>query len=298
MIFTLTDILLNDIVSALENQEKKFFVDAEKGTLVEDSESVNADENYYYELPEWNSADGFRLREEFVSNLLDPIVHEKLQDILHSGRGVFKNFRNIIKEYPEIEKRWHIYKNREMHKYINQWYNELREVWGLQKLDYLSEIPDAVVYDDFTFEEYSSDVHNSLILSDLRIFFNQEDTETPSELNSAFYEMWKSQFLSAEMMKQQGYVSKSLSGEFAGCLTVSPISEAKQQIVKITSIYVPVSFRRLGIATELFSLSISELKENGIKWIIFPNYLLSETIQTLLIHAGFKKFNFGYAVKL
>ena len=122
MIFTLTDLLLNDIVSALENQEKKFFVDAEKGTLVEDSESVNADENYYYELPEWNSADGFRLREEFVSNLLDPIVHEKLQDILHSGRGVFKNFRNIIKEYPEIEKRWHIYKNRAMHKYINQWY--------------------------------------------------------------------------------------------------------------------------------------------------------------------------------
>ena len=50
-------------------------------------------------LPEWDSAAGFKLREDFVSNLNSPLAHEALQEVLHSGRGVFRNFRNVIKDY-------------------------------------------------------------------------------------------------------------------------------------------------------------------------------------------------------
>lgn len=298
MIFALTDSLLNDITSALENQEKTFFVDAESGSIVEETESLKADENIYYELPEWNSTDGFKLREEFVANLQAPIIHERLKSVLHSGRGVFKNFRSVVKEYPEVEKRWHAYKNRVMHNYINQWYNELREVWGLQKLDYLSDIADSIVYDDFTFEDFSSIQHTPQILSNIRIFYKSDDIEAPDELKLAFFEIWKSQFETANEINQKGIVCKSLSEEFAGCLTVSPISETTQQIVKITSIFVPENFRGLGIATELLSLCIAKLKEEGTKWIILPNYLLPDTIQPLLIHAGFEKYESGFAAKL
>ena len=65
------------------------------------------------------------------------------------------NFRNTLKKYPEIDKRWHIFKHRTMSARINEWYNSLREIWGLEKLDQLSESDDALVHDDFSFEEYN-----------------------------------------------------------------------------------------------------------------------------------------------
>ena len=103
MSFELTDKLTNQIIEALENQEQEFVVDAENSTLV-CKESVSSDNANYYSLPQWNSTEGFNLRQEFVSNLHAPLVREELQKILHSGRGVFKNFKLTLKQYPEVEK--------------------------------------------------------------------------------------------------------------------------------------------------------------------------------------------------
>ena len=138
MTFALTPELAESIISAMENQNDSFVVDAATGSLLyEDADGIRADDTNYYSLPEWSSADGFNLRESFTSKIYSPIVQEELQDILHSGRGVFKNFKNALKKYPEIDKRWHIYKHKIMSARINEWYNSLREIWGLEKLDYL-----------------------------------------------------------------------------------------------------------------------------------------------------------------
>ena len=153
MTFELTEKLTDSIISAMDNQEKIFVVNAAAGQLVEE---MQADEENFYSLPEWGSAEGFAMREEFVAALHSPIVHDELMAVLHSGRGVFKNFRIILKSYPEIDKRWHIFKNRYMSARINDWYNSLREVWGLEKLDYFTESDDALIHDDFSFEEYES----------------------------------------------------------------------------------------------------------------------------------------------
>ena len=157
MMFTLTESLINDVQNALENQISTFGIDAQSNSLIELNENVKVDNELIFELPEWTSEDGFELREEFVKTLHAPIAHEELLSILHSGRGVFRNFRNALKKYPEVEKRWHIYKNNVMKTYINDWYNELREIWGLEKLDQMPESQEeSLVYDDFSFLNYDS----------------------------------------------------------------------------------------------------------------------------------------------
>ena len=297
MTFTLNDGLLNNILSALENQEKTFVLKAEDGTLVEKTEELKVDDENYYALPEWTSAEGFSLREDFVQKLYAPIVREELQEVLHSGRGVFRNFRNVLKNYPEVEKKWHIFKTRAMYSYINEWYNSLREVWGLEKLDYLPESDEMLLHDDFIFRDYNPQDDKKEIDQIVHVYF-QEDDDTPAEIRTVLYEMWRNQFEQNESFSQIGCVCRSLSDDFAGCITASPITEKQKKVMVLTSLFVPEIFRGLGIGSELLSMLLLKLKECGKDWLILPNLILPEYLLPLLLRIGFEQFGSGYAAKL
>ncbi|MCI6808911.1 MAG: UPF0158 family protein [Spirochaetia bacterium] len=294
MTFELTEKLTDSIISAMDNQEKIFVVNAAAGQLVEE---MQADEENFYSLPEWGSAEGFAMREEFVAALHSPIVHDELMAVLHSGRGVFKNFRIILKSYPEIDKRWHIFKNRYMSARINDWYNSLREVWGLEKLDYFTESDDALIHDDFSFEEYESKAYKNEVLSNITAGI-YDDENLPSEVLKVINEMWRNQFEQAEAAAQTGYICRSLSDDFAGCITASSLTENQEKIMFITSLFVPEQFRGLGIGTELISMCISKLQSMGKKFIIMPNFIAPEIIQPLLNRTGFEKISSGYLLAL
>ncbi len=297
MQFELTDSLIDDIISAMENQDVEYAVDAEEGQLViSDSDGHVPDDERYYILPEWGPSDGFELREEFVNNLHSPLAREELQDAMHSGRGVFKNFRNVLKNYPEIDKRWHIYKHRFMSARINEWYNSLREIWGLEKLDQLPESDDTLVHDDFSFKEYDSAADEKTILLNITADSCEDDT-LPLEVNKAFYGLWRSQFESLAS-NQTGYICFSLSDEFAGCITASPLSQDQEKIVMITSLFVPEQFRGLGIGTELIDMCISSLKNCNKEWVLIPNTIAPDLLQPLLTRTGFRKINSGYILSL
>ncbi|MCR4734392.1 MAG: GNAT family N-acetyltransferase [Treponema sp.] len=297
MTFTLSDALVDSILAALENQEQKFLVNAESQALVEESETCRADDEILYKLPEWTSANGFKLREDFVEKVQIPLAREELQNVLHSGRGVFKNYKLVLKKYPEIEKRWHLYKNRAMRTYVNQWYNELREIWGLETLDYIPEADENLLHDDFTFEEYSSKKNYKEIVDHISAaFFYVENLS--EDLKSAFHEIWLEKFIAADCIKQIGYVCRSLSDDFAGCITAAPATKKQEGVMILTSLFVPEHFRGLGIATELLSMCISGLKEKEKKWLLLPDSIIPEQLQSLLTRTGFEKIAFGYAVKL
>ena len=296
MTFSLTDELTDSIISAMENQEKVFLVDAASNQLVEGGNHTSDDENFY-DLPEWKPADGFLIREDFVNQLHSPLAHDKLQSVLHSGRGVFKNFRNVLKDYPEIDKRWHIFKHNIMSARINEWYNSLREIWGLEKLDQLSESDDSLVHDDFSFKEYDSSVDKKTILLNIDASW-YDDEEVPSEVNEAICKMWLNHFENDKADFQTGYVCYSLSDEFSGCITASSILDRQKNILTITSLFVPEQFRGLGIGTELINLCITKLEKLGKGWILIPNFIAPDILQPLLTRIGFKKFNSGYLLQL
>ena len=50
MTFLLTDSLLNQIQSALDNQEQQFLVDAVRNELVEKTDGLSGDDENFYEL--------------------------------------------------------------------------------------------------------------------------------------------------------------------------------------------------------------------------------------------------------
>ena len=298
MQFELTDELTDDIISAMENQDVEYAVDAKEGQLVvSDSDGNKPDDDRYYSLPEWGPSDGFELRESFVNNLHAPLAREELQSAMHSGRGVFKNFRNVLKSYPEIDKRWHIFKHRSMSARINEWYNSLREIWGLEKLDQLPESDESLVHDDFSFKEYDSAADKKTILFNITAG-TCEDESLPPEVNEAFYGLWKAQFEGLSPENQTGYICFSLSDEFAGCITASPLLQNQEKLVMITSLFVPEQFRGLGIGTELIEMCISKLQNCGKKWVIIPNTIAPDILQPLLIRTGFRKINSGYILSL
>ena len=298
MTFTLTESLLNQIQSALENQEKQFLVDAAKSELVEKTDGLKGDEQNFYELPEWDSAAGFKLREDFVEGLNSPLAHEALQEVLHSGRGVFRNFRNVIRDYPEVEKKWHTFKNAKMLCYINDWYNNLREVWGLEKLDYVPESDDCLIHDDFSFMEYNSEAHRQELILLANTAFKERNENLSEELSQAFYNIWLEQFTAGSRRGELGFVCRSFSEDSAGFVTVACVSEKQEKVMIMTSLFVPVAFRGLGIGTELISMCLSELKKRGKSWLILPKMLVPDFLESLLLRTGFNRIDFGYTVEL
>ncbi len=63
MNFILTEELVDSIIFAMENQEQLQVLDAAENCLIPFTSLVKVDEENYYKLPEWTSADGFKLRE-------------------------------------------------------------------------------------------------------------------------------------------------------------------------------------------------------------------------------------------
>lgn len=302
MQFELTYKLITDIINALENQEQKFVIEAKNNCLIEKSNSNNllvvSDNNNYYDLPEWNSSNGFKLREDFVNILNAPIAKEELQLVLHSGRGVFKNFREILKKYPEVEKKWFLYKNKIMGIYINNWYNELREIWGLEKLDYIPESDENLIHNDFTFCDYNSETNQTEVFSLINTYFLQEQQNVPEELKQALFELWKQNFNNFDFKYQTGLICRTLCNDFAGCIIANPVSSLQTKVNIINTIYVPVSFRGLGIGTELINMYLLKQKELGTKWILLSESIVNDSLLPLLNGTEFIKIGSIYAVQI
>jgi GNAT superfamily N-acetyltransferase len=162
--FPLTEDLLDQIIFAMEDQSHLFLIDRRKGVLIredeleeeasgageepgsEPDEQAAEDqalldgkppgrrdwENRYVSIPAWSPADGFHLMERFVLKLRNPIFAEMLREALSSGRGVFRRFKDILKRNLEIERLWFQFKEREMRRVVERWYETDRDLTGLQ----------------------------------------------------------------------------------------------------------------------------------------------------------------------
>lgn len=164
MDFPLTENLLSQIIFAMEDQSHRFYIDRRKGLLVREDEleaeargSGGAEppppagqaveepallngkppdrrdwQQRYAPIPVWSPADGFHLMERFVLKLRNPIFAELLREALSSGQGVFRRFKDILKKNREIERLWFQFKEREMRRVVERWYETERELVDLQ----------------------------------------------------------------------------------------------------------------------------------------------------------------------
>ena len=124
MEFELTSELINEIVFSMEDQNEFYLLDSCGPVLLKKKEVPDPVSDRYYSLPVWDSISGFKLMEQFVTVLKNELVADKLRNILSAGKGVFRNFKNVLKEYPEIEKQWFSFKEQKMKQIILSWYND------------------------------------------------------------------------------------------------------------------------------------------------------------------------------
>lgn len=298
MTFELTDKLITLIVSALENQEQKFIVDAKSNLLVEKTVDVDSDEDLFYELPEWNSSSGFSLMEEFVNNLHSPMARTELLSVLRSGKGVFRGFKDVLKGYPEVEKKWLYFKNKQLINYVNQWYNSLRETWGLEKLDFEIEETEDLLDCDFMFLPYDYQCDKKDVLESLEVVARDSCAQYPEEISLAVLDLWKDKIDEKIGEKTLGFVCRTASKEFAGCAIFAPCLKNAPKTVLLTSFFVQKKYRGLGIGRKLFEQSLAELRSRNFKWVFIANTIIPETITSLLISFGFKPIGSGYVAEL
>ncbi len=298
MVFELTDILADSILHSMEDQTCRWAVDAEKGILVPQVDCI--DEDKFYSLPEWTSSDGFELLESFTNNLHSPLARAELKEVLVSGRGVFRNFKNVLKAYPEVERKWHFYKDSKMKCRLMEWYNGLRESWGLETLEAVSDMEenDELVQNDFEFRQYDFNLDWNDIAHNEGLLFEELKQQYFGELGNALAEVWKMLSSYGEPSSKYGFVCHSQTEEFTGCILTSLCPANARKTVCITDFFVLQNYRGLGIGRELFSTCLESLKKHGIQWVLIANTIIPETMEPLLIQFGFKKLGSGFVADL
>ena len=300
MTFELTDSLTAQILFAMENQNQTSALDAASLCIV-DCAQVDVDEDKIYSLPEWTSADGYNLLELFTSSYRNAKVYVELKKVLAEGRGVFRNFKDIIKKYPEVEHRFNLFKNKSMTMRILDWYNALRESWGLERLNQDFEEYDDLIFEDFIFRPYSYESDNDCILHEAEHFADELKQQFSGELGMALSEIFDFQDdLKNRLAKKsaEGFVCRTSTDEFAGCILYSYAKSVAKTTAYVAALFVNQNYRGLGIADALIQQCISHLQKNGIHFFIFSNSIVPEMLEPLLSRLGFKRTGFAFTAEL
>lgn len=291
----------------MENQNSLFVFDAEKNQVVPvDSEIVAEDfveKQKGYVLPSWDSDDGFNLLEEFAKTVPDSKIRAELSQILSNGRGVFKNFKIALKKYPAVERRFRTFKEKKMRSVVLDWYNSLRENWGLEAINPKNfEESDDLLKVDFQFGEFNPKEDKDCVAKEAGEIAKEIEAFYPEEVGLAIAHIWLRKFNDL-ISDSCGFVCRTTSDDFAGCLLFSLEKSSKnknknQNAAFLTACFVNQNFRCLGIAQELFFNCISGLKKRGIRWFIIAEIQIPEFMKPLLTRCGFEKVGSVYLANL
>ena len=304
MQFELTEAIIEDIIFSMENHDGEYLFDSEEqycvgldNLLITEQEELRENENMY-DLPCWSSNDGFNLMEQFAESLHNPHIQKELLQVLTNGRGVFRNYKNILKLYPEIERRFFSFKEKSMRAAVYEWYNSLRESWGLEKLSQDFEEYDELTQEDFEFSPYNHAKDSEFVLQEAKKIAEEIKSEIKGEKANAIAHFWLRKFDYETPSAVCGIISRTLSQEFAGSILFSDCSSFAKNVVTLTSVFVNQNYRGLGIARELFSRGISTLKEHGIHQIIIADSAVPDFLEPLLSRCGFEKTGSVYIAEL
>ncbi|MFP4376868.1 MAG: GNAT family N-acetyltransferase [Spirochaetales bacterium] len=245
--------LIDQIIFGMENQDQEFYLDTHESTVVPASErAAQAAESRYIPVPPWQSVDGYNLMEQFVSTLHNPIFRERLRAILASGRGVFRQFKDTVRERREIERSWFTFKDRHMRALVTEWFNEMREREGLERLAELdmSEATDELVDVDFVFREMLETEVERIESLDREAFSEIYD-ELSESLVELHYREQRAHKPGPHHAESRVLVAETLGEEFAGFLWVRVMREGEARAAFVQQLYVLPEFRGLGVARAL-----------------------------------------------
>ncbi|MDR2535286.1 MAG: GNAT family N-acetyltransferase [Treponema sp.] len=286
MYFELPEALIDDILFAMEDQHSNFLLDTQEGMVVNTGSSESfkekQGENRYVDMPKWDSSDGFRLMEHFAASFKNSIVQRELTIALDRGRGVFRAFKDVLNRYPEAEKRWFAFKEREMKRGILRWYNALRDEWGLERIGTEPEETDDLVLEDFIFREpepkdiaAAEDLHRQILqeaAANKRIPIGQAET----------------------LRGDLRLIAETNTGDFTGYIGVI----RKGNVLHISDLAVKPEFRGLGVGEALCSRLLELLDFHSVVYITLDLPIEAEGFSRVLLRELFKPYGTQYYKKL
>ena len=316
MHFELTDALIDDILFSMEDQDGEYYLDTEEGVVVggpygldvlkDENEGEEADgSERYISLPEWDSASGFRLMERFAARFRNPLVRDELSSALDHGKGVFRAFKNVLSRHLEAEKLWFSFKEKEMKKEVINWYNGLREEWGLEKIGLEPEETVDLVLEDFRFRPFAKDdldkakeLH-SFCMDECRKFFAdsgaKNSVDTLTRESQAFY------FLSDNFLNEApalplvlAITAESGSGEFAGYIS----GIIKDSVLYVQTLEIRAEYRGLGIGEALLDRFLEGLDPNEVSQVLFDLPSWADGFSRVLLRESFTPYTVRYLLNL
>ena len=294
MQFELTDEIVNQIIFSMEDQSHRRVFDSENKDLVAFNPEKHRDGGRFYPLPAWDSVSGFSIMERFVSELRNPPVKEKLRIILSAGKGVFRGFKDVLKEHPEVETLWFAFKQRALKHEITVWYNLLRDSWGLEQIGEEPEETDELVHTDFSFRPYREETDNQP-LREARICA-QEEIRSSYERSIAetFLFLLNSSRPHGKEDTEYTLTAHTAQEEFAGFISTLPYPEDSHKTALITAFYVLPIWRGLGIGKSLFTRCTDTLKSGGVRYIIVPSIHIPDFFEHIMFRSGFQRIPAGF----
>ena len=295
----MTSELINEIVFSMEDQNEFYLLDSSVPVLLKKEEVPDFDSDRYYTLPVWDSISGFKLMEQFVTVLKNTLVADKLRSTLLAGKGVFRNFKNVLKDYPEVEKQWFSFKEQKMKQVILSWYNELRDFWGLEQMGIEPEENSELVLDDFVFRSLRDSDINTLH-SSVESAYGDINTGYDRESGAVLSLLWEKQREFEDVKKSIILVCESVSEDFAGFAAASYFDDGTDlhHAVLMTSFLILPQFRGLGLGKELLKRILQELKQQQVKKVFFTDLLMPEFFYSVLLREGFSKLGSIFFIDL
>jgi ribosomal protein S18 acetylase RimI-like enzyme len=270
----------------MEDQNGDFLLDTRKGTLVTtgecgyDGEDDEDDDEHLISPPEWEPSDGFRLMERFAAGLRNPLAREELSSALNRGKGVFRAFTDALSRYPETEKLWFSYKEKQMKREVISWYNALRETWGLEQIGSEPEDTEDLVLEDFRFRagteedrEEAAELH-SLCAGDY------SENQDEQDRTAAIFNGMNPWVFPGDL----SLVAETAGEDFAAC--ISAVNENSALHIRILE--VKPEYRGLGLAESLLNQLLEKAEQKGVSFTSIDVPAGSEGFSRALLRASFK----------
>ncbi len=257
--------LVDQVIFGMENQDAVYVLDARESAVVSIDEADADSTDRYIELPSWRSVDGYNLMEQFVATLHNPIFRERLRAILASGRGVFRQFKDTVRERREIERSWYLFKERHMRSLVVDWFNTLRESEGLARLESeFNETETTELIDiDFEFRLADADDLETIVELD-RAAFDEVFADRDPAVVQLHRDRRRAGVPAPDAPQSVVIVGQTSGEEFAAFLWAVVNERDGARVAFVEQFYVLPDFRGLGLGRGLFYHAVGELRKQRV----------------------------------
>ena len=248
----LSEELLDSIIFAMEDQVTFHYIDLKDGTVLQEEEKsyiMDEDEDVsddrFLPIPDWTPSDGFRLMEKFTAKVRNQSLQQQLYEVLQSGKGVFRKFKDVLSQEPIIERKWFSFKDEQLKRVVVSWYRKQEGALDLEHLpEEYEEFFEDILLEDFTYDMYEGPATDEI---DEIIHATLHEMSEGSE-EDKIGSLLLTRRLESEQPEHY-LLARANDGTLAAILIYTPLTE---EVVQVPFFTVAKQYRGMGLFRLLF----------------------------------------------